>query len=132
WSSPELVAAVSALAPTDPDAALERLTASGLISRRGTPPDATYSFKHALVQDPATHSPLKSPQTTPHGKSALALEKRWPESRDTKPELLANHYTAAGLFEAAIPYWRRAGELAMQRFALRGGITHFKQCKLLL
>ena len=55
---------------------------------------------------------------------AQALEKRWPESRDTKPELLAHHYTAAGLFEAAVPYWRRAGELAMQRFALREAITH--------
>jgi predicted ATPase len=51
--SHQLIAAVSALAPMDLDAALERLTASGLISRRGTPPDATYSFKHALVQDAA-------------------------------------------------------------------------------
>jgi class 3 adenylate cyclase len=130
--SHELIAAVSALAPTDLDAALERLTASGLISRRGTPPDATYSFKHALVQDTAYESLLKSQRTTLHGKIALALEKRWPESRDTKPELLANHYTAAGLFEAAIPYWRRAGELAMQRFALREAITHLNNGMLLI
>jgi predicted ATPase len=54
-----------------------------------------------------------------HGMIAQALEKRWPESRDTRPELLANHYTAAGMLEAAVPYWRRAGERAMQRFALR-------------
>src|SRR5882762_9872113 len=87
--SHELISAASALAPTDLDGALERLTASGLISRRGTPPDATYSFKHALVQDAAYESLLKSQRITLHGKIALALEKRWPESRDTKAELLA-------------------------------------------
>ena len=123
---------MAALAPTDLDAALERLMASGLISRRGTPPDATYTFKHALVQDAAYESLLKSQRITLHGNIARALEKRWPESRDTKPELLANHYTAAGLFEVAIPYWRRAGELAMQRFALREAITHLNNGMLLI
>ena len=58
--SHELIAAVSALGPMDLDAALERLTASGLVSRRGTPPDATYAFKHALVQDAAYGTMLKS------------------------------------------------------------------------
>ncbi len=67
---------------------------------------------------------VKSQRMALHGMIAQALEKRWPESRDTRPELLANHYTAAGMFEAAVPYWRRAGELAMQRFALREAITH--------
>ena len=62
--SHELIAAVSALAPIDLDAALERLTGSGLISRRGAPPDATYSFKHALVQDAAYATMLRSRRQT--------------------------------------------------------------------
>ena len=103
---------------------LARLVASELASCRGEIPESVYTFKHALVQDTAYDSLLKSQRMMIHGKIAQALEKRWPESRDTKPELLAHHYTAAGLFEAATPYWRRAGELAMQRFALREAITH--------
>ena len=104
--------------------ALSRLVASELASCRGAIPQAVYTFKHALVQDTAYDSLLKSQRMALHGMIAQALEKRWPESRDTRPELLAHHYTAAGMFEAAVPYWRRAGELAMQRFALREAITH--------
>jgi tetratricopeptide (TPR) repeat protein len=104
--------------------ALSRLVAAELASCRGAIPQAVYTFKHALVQDAAYESLLKSQRMPLHGKIAQALEKRWPESRETKPELLARHYTAAGMFEAAVPYWRRAGELAMQRFALPEAITH--------
>ena len=111
---------------------LARLVASELASCRGEIPESVYTFKHALVQDTAYDSLLKSQRMTIHGKIAQALEKRWPESRDTKPELLAHHYTAAGLFEAATPYWRRAGELAMQRFALREAITHLNNGMMLI
>ena len=111
---------------------LERLVASELASCRGEIPESVYTFKHALVQDTAYDSLLKSQRMTIHGKIAQALEKRWPESRETKPELLAHHYTAAGLFEAATPYWRRAGELAMQRFALREAITHLNNGMMLI
>jgi class 3 adenylate cyclase/tetratricopeptide (TPR) repeat protein len=111
---------------------LERLVASELASCRGEIPESVYTFKHALVQDTAYDSLLKSQRMTIHGKIAQALEKRWPESRDTKPELLAHHYTAAGLFEAAAPYWKRAGELAMQRFALREAITHLNNGMMLI
>jgi class 3 adenylate cyclase/tetratricopeptide (TPR) repeat protein len=103
---------------------LSRLVNAQLASCRGVIPDAVYTFKHALVQDAAYESLLKSQRMALHGVIAQTIEKRWPESRDSKPELLANHYTAAGRFEAAIPYWRRSGELAMQRFALREAITH--------
>ncbi|HEY6720994.1 MAG TPA: hypothetical protein VI363_05085, partial [Burkholderiales bacterium] len=120
----ELLAEIEMMSEAALDDVLARLVASELASCRGEIPESVYTFKHALVQDTAYDSLLKSQRMTIHGKIAQALEKRWPESRDTKPELLAHHYTAAGLFEAATPYWRRAGELAMQRFALREAITH--------
>ncbi len=120
----DLVAEIVKMSEAALSAALSRLVASQLASCRGAIPQAVYTFKHALVQDTAYESLLKSQRMTLHAMIAQALEKRWPESRDTKPELLANHYSAAGLFEAAVPYWRRAGQLAMQRFALREAITH--------
>ena len=76
--SHELIAAVSALDPVDLDAALARLTASGLISRRGTPPDASYSFKHALVQDAAYATMLKSRRRQLHASIAQTLVERFP------------------------------------------------------
>lgn len=104
--------------------ALARLVASELASCRGAIPQAVYTFKHALVQDTAYESLLKSQRMTLHGSIARALEKRWPESREARPELLAHHFTQAGLYEAAVPYWRRAGQLAMQRFALTEAVSH--------
>ena len=111
----DLVAEIVKIGEAALSDALSRLVASELASCRGAIPQAVYTFKHALVQDTAYNSLLKSQRMALHGMIAQALEKRWPESRDTRPELLANHYTAAGMFEAAVPYWRRAGELAMQR-----------------
>ena len=128
----ELLAEIEMMSEAALADVLARLVASELASCRGEIPESVYTFKHALVQDTAYNSLLKSQRMTIHGKIAQALEKRWPESRDTKPELLAHHYTAAGLFEAATPYWRRAGELAMQRFALREAITHLNNGMMLI
>ena len=110
--SHELIAAVSALAPMDLDAALERLTASGLISRRGTPPDATYSFKHALVQDAAYATMLKSRRRQLHASIAKVLVERFPAMAESLPEVVAHHFTEAGLASEAIGYWLKAGRLA--------------------
>jgi class 3 adenylate cyclase/tetratricopeptide (TPR) repeat protein len=128
----ELIAEIAMMSEAALADVLSRLVASELASCRGAIPRAVYTFKHALVQDTAYDSLLKSQRMTLHGKIAQALEKRWPESRDTVPELLANHYTVAGLFEAAVPYWRRAGELAMQRFALPEAITHLNNGMMLI
>ena len=100
------------------------MTESGLAFRRGTPPDATYTFKHALVQDAAYDSLLKSRRQTLHAKIAQVIEQQFPETKDTEPQVLAHHLTAAGLAEAAIPLWQRAGELARQRMALIDAISH--------
>jgi predicted ATPase len=117
----ELIAAVSSFNPTDLDAALGRLTDAGLISRRGTPPDATYSFKHALVQDAAYATLLKSPRQQLHVDIAKALVERFPERAERLPEIVAHHFTEAGLASEALYYWRRACQLARAVGQSRGG-----------
>src|SRR3954454_13841136 len=109
------------------DDALVQLSASGLAFRRGTLPDALYTFKHALVQDAAYDSLLKSRRQELHAKIARVIEQRFPSIKITEPEVLAHHLTAAGLAEAAIPLWQSAGELALQRMALAEAIAHFNQ-----
>jgi class 3 adenylate cyclase/DNA-binding SARP family transcriptional activator/predicted ATPase len=127
-----LIAAMSALAPMELDAALERLTAAGLISRRGTPPDATYSFKHALIQDAAYQSLLKSKRQQYHQHIAEVLERQLTGIVDIKPELLAHHMTEAGLYERAVVCWQKAGEWAMQRSANVEAVSHLTMGRKLL
>jgi tetratricopeptide (TPR) repeat protein len=125
--SDELVALVSPLPRSELTKALEQLTASELVFRRGAGRDATYVFKHALVQDAAYDSLLKSKRAEVHAKIARALEKHFPDIAANEPELLAQHYTAAGSLEQAIGYWKRAGELAHTRIALQEAIAHLER-----
>jgi predicted ATPase len=114
----ELIEAVAPRTKSELDSALQQLTDSGLAFRRGMPPDAVYTFKHALVQDAAYDSLLKSRRQALHAKIARVLEEHFPATRDTEPELLAHHLTAAGQAEAAIDYWQKAGKLALKRLAV--------------
>ena len=123
----ELVAAVAPRTKGELEDALERLTASGLAFRRGTPPEATYTFKHALVQDAAYDSLLKSRRQELHHKIARVIEERFPDIKTTEPEVLAHHLTAAQLAEAAAPLWRAAGELSMRRMALTEAVSHLSR-----
>ena len=123
----ELIAAVAPMPQAQLDDALARLSESGLAFRRGTPPDAIYTFKHALVQDAAYDSLLKSRRQELHAKIARVIEQRFPNIKTTEPEVLAHHLTAAGLAEAAIPLWQAAGELALKRMALTEAISHLNQ-----
>jgi class 3 adenylate cyclase/tetratricopeptide (TPR) repeat protein len=107
--------------------ALAQLTESQLAYGRGTIPNAVYTFKHALVRDTAYDSLLKSQRQPLHARIARLLAARWPETAETEPELLARHFTEAGLPAEAIPYWRRAGDLAMQAFALAEAVRHFNK-----
>src|SRR6185503_10600441 len=125
--SHQLIAAVSALAPMDLDAALERLTASGLLSRRGMPPVATYSFKHALVQDAAYATLLKSRRRQLHASIAKVLVERFSGLVDGHPEIVAQHFTEGGLAIEAIGYWVKAGRLAYARWANREAVKCFDQ-----
>ena len=123
----ELIAAVAPHTQTELDSALNQLTGSGLAFRRGTLPEATYTFKHALVQDAAYDSLLKSRRQVLHAKIARVLEEHFPATKDTEPELLAHHLTAAGQAEAAIGYWQKAGKLALKRLALEEAISRLNQ-----
>ncbi|HEX9525072.1 MAG TPA: BTAD domain-containing putative transcriptional regulator, partial [Reyranella sp.] len=125
--SHELAAALSALGANDLDAALERLTRSGLVSRRGTPPDATYSFKHALVQDAAYAAMLRSRRRQLHAGIAKVLVEQFPASAESQPEVVARHFTEAGLASEAIGYWVKAGRLAHARWANREAVEFFEQ-----
>ena len=130
--SHELIAAVSALAVLDLDAALERLIASGLISRRGTPPDATYSFRHALVQDAAYATMLKSRRRQLHASIAAALVEGFPAMAERRPEVVARHFTEGARASEAIDYWVKAGRLAHDRWANREAVASFEQALHLL
>jgi predicted ATPase len=88
---------------------LEQLVAAEFLYQEGTRPQSTYRFKHALVQESAYQSLLKSTRQQHHQRIADALASRFPETVATRPELLAHHYTEAGLTEKAIPYWEAAG-----------------------
>jgi class 3 adenylate cyclase/predicted ATPase len=120
----ELLAALSPLKDTPLDETLEQLTKTGLVFRRGTPPDATYTFKHALVQDAAYDSLLKSKRAQLHAQIAQVLERDFSERVANEPELLAHHFTQAGLSERAVPYWVQAGQRALTRVAFTEAVAH--------
>jgi class 3 adenylate cyclase/predicted ATPase len=98
--------------------ALDRLIVAGLLFRRGVPPHATYLFKHALVQDAAYGTLLREPRRTLHARIAEAIESEFAESAESRPELLARHWTEAGLIEKAAGLWGKAGQRSLARSAL--------------
>jgi predicted ATPase len=104
--------------------ALAALMHAELLYQRGVPPQATYRFKHALIQDAAYQSLLKSTRQQYHQRSAQVLEEQFPETAEIQPELLAYHYTEAGLAKQAIIYWHRAGQRALERSANLEAISH--------
>jgi class 3 adenylate cyclase/tetratricopeptide (TPR) repeat protein len=112
--------------------ALAQLEDAELIFRRGDPPEAIYSFKHALVQDAAYENLLKSRRQVLHKRIAQTLEKEFPETAKTEPELLALHYAGAGLADPAISYCQTAAERALQRSANVEAANHFRQALALL
>ena len=103
---------------------LHQLVAAEFLYQRGVPPQATYTFKHALIQDVAYQSLLRSTRQQYHQRIAQALEAQFPETVETQPELVAQHYTAAGYTEQAVRYWQRAGEHASDRSAYLEAISH--------
>jgi hypothetical protein len=123
----ELIAAVAPHARPELDQALAQLVESGLAFQQGAPPDAVYTFKHALVQDAAYDSLLKARRQELHGKIANVIEGRWPQIEATEPELLAHHYTEAKLLPKAIPLWQKAGSLALGHMALTEAIAHLNK-----
>jgi class 3 adenylate cyclase/predicted ATPase len=103
---------------------LAQLVAAELLYQRGRPPRARYMFKHALIQDAAYQSMLKSTRQLVHQQAAQVLEARFPDIVATQPELVAQHYTAADRTEPAVHYWQRAGQQASDRSAHLEAISH--------
>lgn len=128
----ELVEAISPV----PDAMLllnlDRLVQSDLLSRRGAPPQSRYIFKHALIRDAAYQSVLKARKRDLHQRIAEVLVSRFPEVVETEPELLAHHYTEAGIVDRALAYWRQAAERAMAKMAHAEALGHVDKAKKLV
>jgi tetratricopeptide (TPR) repeat protein len=103
---------------------LERLVEAEIVYRRGVPPHSMYVFRHALIQDATYQSLLKSTRQQYHQRTAQVLAEQLPETAETQPELLAHHYTEAGLTEQAIPYWQRAGQHASDYSAHQEAVSH--------
>jgi class 3 adenylate cyclase/predicted ATPase len=122
-----LLRTVSRLPEDELQTALARLVASELVFQRGTPPDAVYSFKHALVQSVAHGSLLRSTRQEFHAQIAQALEVHSPELMDTQPELLAQHYAEAGLVEKSAGLWGRAGQRSVARSAMAEAAAQFQK-----
>ena len=107
--------------------ALAQLEHAELVFRRGEPPEANYTFKHALVRDAAYESLLKSRRQQLHGRIARVFEDGFPEILASQPEIVAQHFTEAGLVEPAIDYWLKAGNLALSRSANAEAVKHLRQ-----
>ena len=106
---------------------LHQLVEAEFLYQQGLPPQATYVFKHALIQDTAYQSLLRSTRQQYHQRIAQVLEVRFPEIAETQPELLAHHYTEAGLAAQAVGYWQQAGQRAHARAAPAEAVVHFTQ-----
>jgi TOMM system kinase/cyclase fusion protein len=106
---------------------LHQLVEAEFLYQQGLPPQATYLFKHALIQEAAYQSLLRSTRQQYHQRIAQVLEARFADLCTTQPELLAHHYTEAGLMAQAIPYWQQAGTRAIQRSANVEGIAHVQR-----
>src|SRR6516162_164733 len=113
-----LLASVARQPEAELRSALDRLIAAGLLFRRGVPPHATYLFKHALVQDAAYGTLLREPRRALHARIAETIESEFTETAESQPELLARHWTEAGLIEKAASLWGKAGQRSLARSAL--------------
>jgi len=125
--SHELISAVAALPQQQVDDALAQLVNAELIFRRGTPPDSAYTFKHALVQDVAYSTLLRSRRQQLHARIAATLEDRFPEIVVAQPALLAQHCAEAQLTEKAVGYWLKAGQQALARSAMTEAVARLRK-----
>jgi len=122
-----LLHAVSRLPEDELQSALGRLVGSELVFQRGAPPEAVYSFKHALVQDAAHGSLLRSSRQQLHAQIAKALEAVSPELTETQPEFLAQHYAEAGLVEESIAFWSKAAHRSATRSAMAEAVAQLQK-----
>jgi predicted ATPase len=125
--SHELLSAAAQLAEPELQEALRRLVEAGLVFQRGVPPTAEYLFKHALVQDTAYSTLLRGPRQALHRRIAEALEQRFLDLVEVRPEIVAHHYGEAAIADKAIAYWHRAGKLSAAKSAVREAIAQLRR-----
>ena len=130
--SHRLLAAVLQAPMAQLDEALAELVGAELLIRRGSPPETSYMFKHALVCDTAYNSMLKSQRVLRHRQIAAALEQLETETVAVQPELLAHHHQEAGDASRAVEQWAKAGKLAVARGANREAAAAFERALALL
>jgi tetratricopeptide (TPR) repeat protein len=118
-----LLRAVAGMDDVPLRAALERLAEADILLVQGLPPDSDYRFKHALIQDAAHENLLKSRRQVLHRRVAETLRDNFTDSAAAEPELLAHHFTQAGLTEGAIEWWGKAGQQSLERSALHEAMT---------
>jgi predicted ATPase/class 3 adenylate cyclase len=106
---------------------LERLTRAGILFVRGSPPDATYTFKHALVQDAAYGTLLRGRRQDLHARIATEIETHFAPIGEQRPELLAHHATQAGLIERAVVQWAKAGRKSASRSAMPEAVSQLQR-----
>jgi class 3 adenylate cyclase/predicted ATPase len=127
WFRYTSLRAVAGLPEGELQASLDRLVASQLVFQSGTPPDAVFTFKHALVQEAAYSSLLRKARRQLHGQIAQTLEADFPELMDSQPEFFARHYTEAGLAEKSVFYWSKAAQRSVARSALAEAAAQFQK-----
>ena len=125
--SHQLISAVAPIPHQQLNKALARLVRAELIFRRGTPPDAEYTFKHVLVQDAAYSTLLRSRRAQLHARIVATLEDQFADNVVAQPALLAHHCAEAGLTDKAVIYWLKAGEQAMARSATREAVVQLQK-----
>jgi class 3 adenylate cyclase len=130
--SHELLSRVSDLAPARVEQGLERLVEAELLVRRGSGSSTGYIFRHALVQDTAYASLLRSRRRVLHGRVATILREAFPHAVESQPEVVARHLSEAHLFSEAIPWWRKAGQRSVRASSNPEAIEHFSRCLQLL
>jgi predicted ATPase len=125
--SHDLLAAIAGLHEDALGSALRLLEDAELVDRRGVAPDAMYSFRHVLLRDAAYGTLLRGARRGLHARIVEAIVRLRPEAAQREPQLLALHYTGAGLAEPAIGYWRRAGERSVEQFANQEAVGYFER-----
>ena len=125
--SHDLLGAVVRTPEAQLNTAIDRLIAAGLLFRQGTPPQAAYLFKHALVQDAAYSTLLREARRGLHFRIAQTLDAQFPEIAENQPELLARHYTEAGLIEKSAGLWGKAGQRSLAHSALREAVEQLSR-----
>jgi predicted ATPase len=119
-----LLRAVAAMDDAPLQAVLEKLAEADTVLVQGLPPESDYRFKHALIQDAAYENLLKSRRQMLHRRVAEILRDRFADTASTEPEVLAHHFTQAGVTDPAIEWWGKAGDQALRRSAFQEAISH--------